>query len=426
MASETATEGRAVPAGDVAGSPTARPRLDSIDLLRGLAMVIMVLDHSRDWFSPTLSPQGSLMAPELLDDPAPFLFFTRWITHFCAPVFVFLAGAGAWLYGSRPGRTRGQLSRFLATRGLWLVLLEFTVVLFAWLFVLTPGYLIGQVIWAIGASMLVLSLLVFLPRGAIFALGAVIVLGHNALDGLAIEAEALALGQNPVHGVAISLWKVLHVQGVILLPWPFGSGSIAGVVFYPLLPWIGVLCLGYAFGPVLQRPAESRNRSCVLLGLAAIAAFVVLRASNVYGDPAPFVLRESAASTVIAFFNVAKYPPSLLFVLMTLGPTLALMPLWTRLSTGAGRALVTIGRVPLLYYVAHLYLLHGMAVAWAVARFGPDAAGWGITGGYTPGYDLGLGVAYAAWAIAVVALYPLCRWFAGVKQRSSAWWLSYL
>lgn len=406
-----------------ASTNSARPRLDGVDLLRGLVMVVMALDHARDFFSPTLGPGGGLVSPEQLPDPGAALFFTRWVTHFCAPVFVFLAGAGAFLYGSR-GRSRSEVARFLVTRGLWLVVLEFTVVQFGWLFSLSAGFLIAQVIWAIGVSMIALAGLVLLPVPVqvVAGVGLALVAGHNLFDDTALELAVA--GGNPAHfGLIESLWAVLHVRGFVLL----GSGGFGMAILYPVLPWIGVMALGWVFGRVLLWPEARRLRMCLLLGALAVVAFLGLRAGNVYGDPWPWEQQGSAVATLIDFLNCQKYPPSLLFLLMTLGPALLVLPGLERLAkTGWVRPLVTIGRVPLLYYVAHIYLLHGLAVAWGVARFGDQAWGWSVLGGHLPEYDLGLWVAYLAWALSVVALYPLCRWFAGVKARSRSPWLSYL
>lgn len=408
-------------------TPGARPRLDGLDLLRGLVMVIMALDHARDWFSPTLTAGGQFLQPESLDDPPLALFLTRWVTHFCAPVFVFLAGVGAWLHGSRPGRTPAQVSRFLATRGLWLILLEVTVVFFAWDFQIGQGFLFIQVLWAIGASFVLLALLCHLPRSLVLALGLLLVCGHNLLDGTTLEAQAWAQRSPPYDsgppGGGLQLYMLLHVPGLVFLP---GLGT-ATWVGYPLLPWLGVLCVGWGAGPLFQRAAEERGRLCARLGLGMIAAFLVLRGSNLYGNPTPWAPGDTLSSSVVSFLNVLKYPPSLAYLLMTLGPSLALMPLWERLASGAGRPLVTIGRVPLLYYVAHLYLLHGLQALVTWARYGREGLGWGLfSGGYASDYPLALWVTYLAWALAVLALYPLCRWFAGVKARSNAWWLSYL
>jgi uncharacterized membrane protein len=398
----------------------ARPRLDGLDMLRGLVMVLMALDHARDYFSPTVGPQGSFVPPERLGDPGLALFATRWVTHFCAPVFVFLAGVGAYLYGSR-GRSRAQVARFLFTRGLFLVVLEFTVVQFGWTFTLLPGFLIAQVIWAIGVSMMLLSALVWLPTGVVAAFGLLLVLGHNLMDGWAIQS-AVTDGAIGSRLLSEKLWAVLHVQGFFLV-----TPSLGWACMYPLVPWVGLMALGFVFGPVFTTPGPVRRRLCTGVGAALCLAFVALRLAGGYGDPGPpFEPQGDGVRSLIAFLNTEKYPPSLQYLLMTLGPTLLLMPLFERLGSGFGRPLVTIGRVPLLYYVVHIYLIHALAMVWAFVERGGDA--WGLSLLLAPPSDYGgpLWHAYLAWALVVVGLYPLCRWFAAMKQRSRSPWLSYL
>jgi uncharacterized membrane protein len=382
----------------------ARPRRDSIDLVRGLVMVIMALDHLRDFLS------GSAVHPRDVTDPA--LFLTRWITHFCAPTFIFLAGVSAYLYGHR-GRSRGDLSRFLLTRGLWLVVLELTVVRVAWTFSIAFQVLPLQVIWAIGWSMVALSALVFLPRWAIGAFGIALIAGHNLLDG--VHAAQL--------GGAGWLWNFVH-ERAFLPPWR----GVTVFVSYPLVPWIGVLAAGYAFGPIFTRPEAERRRRLVQVGLGAVALFVVLRAFDLYGDPAPRVAYADALASILSFVDCEKYPPSLLYLCMTLGPALLLLAAAERARGRVASWLVTFGRVPMLYYVAHLYLAHLLAVAYALLAHGD--AGWLFGGLPTrnkpPGYGLPLPALYVVWIAVVLALTPLCRWFAALKQRRRDWWLSYL
>ena len=290
---------------------SARPRLDSVDLLRGLVIVIMALDHARDFFT-----SARFDPTDLTQTTAP-LFLTRWITHFCAPVFVFLAGTSAYLYQAR-GKSPREASWFLLTRGLWLVVLEWTVIRWAWMFNFnyTSELLFVQVIWVIGVSMIVLAGLVHLPLGAVAALGIAMIAGHNLLDGVAPESL----------GRWAPLWILLHVQAPIPL-----RGDQVFFVIYPLVPWIGVMAAGYAFGRLLHRPAEERRRMLLRLGGGLTIAFLALRALNGYGDPAPWSVQESAGRTVLSFLNTTKYPPSLLFLLMALGPAIALLPLLERL-----------------------------------------------------------------------------------------------
>ena len=392
----------APPAGDTAvEKSTAAARLYSIDLLRGLVMVVMALDHTRDFFA------AGGFNPRDVADPA--LFLTRWITHFCAPTFIFLAGVSAFLYGRRL-RHDGALSCYLLTRGLWLVLIEFTVVRFGWSFNVHFNHFVAQVIFAIGASMIALAALVYLPRWAIAATGLVMIAGHNLFDGVTAAQ----------FGAAAPLWDFLHQPGHLAL-----APGVDLVVLYPLIPWIGVMAAGYAFAPVFMREPAARVRTLFALGAALTAAFVVLRASNLYGDPAPWTVQDSLVATVLSFLNCEKYPPSLLYLAMTLGPALMLLAAF---ETARGRLaswIATFGRVPLFYYVAHIYLLHALALVYAWWLIGD--IGTLIGAPHKPaGYGLALAGIYAVWLSVVVALYPLCRWFAGVKRRRSEWWWSYL
>jgi len=383
---------------------TARPRLESIDLVRGLVMVIMTLDHVRDFVG------GSSVNPRDVTDTA--LFITRWITHFCAPTFVFLAGVSAYLFGRR-GRSRAQISRFLLTRGLWLVVVELVIIRLAQTFSVIPDVLNLQVIWAIGWSMVALSALVLLPRWAIGAFGLALIGGHNLLDG--VHAAQL--------GSAGWLWDLIHERAVV-----HGAWGMTVYVSYPLLPWIGVMAAGYAFGPTFTAPADVRTRRLVQSGLGATTLFLVLRGFDWYGDPMPRVVYAGALPTILSFLNCEKYPPSLLYLCMTLGPALLGLAAAERARGRVAAWLVILGRVPMLYYVAHLFLAHLVAVLYA--RFAGGEVGWLLHGLPTrnkpPGYGLGLPGVYAVWIGVVVALAPLCRWFAALKQRRSDWWLSYL
>lgn len=380
----------------------AASRLDSIDLLRGLVMILMALDHTRDFFS------ASGGNPRDVAEPA--LFLTRWITHYCAPIFIFLAGTSAFLYGAK-GRSTGELARFLVTRGFWLIVLEFTIVRFGWTF--NPGFtsLLASVIWAIGVSMVVLAALVWLPRAAIAAFGLALIAGHNALDGIS-PADL---------GSASWLWTALHEGGRIQL------GGTRLFFLYPLIPWVGVMAAGYALGPVFLGDAETRRRLLMRLGIAVTAGFIVLRATNLYGDPAAWVMQDNALSTVLSFINCEKYPPSLLYLMMTIGPALMLL---SAIEHARGRLagwITAYGRVPLLYYVAHLYLLHLMALVMVLIVYRDDLSWLTASPPQKPAdYGLALPGVYAVWLGAVIMLYPLVRWFAAVKARSRAWWLSYL
>lgn len=381
-----------------AGRPS---RLPSIDILRGTVMAIMLIDHVRAYlgnvrFDPT----------DLARTTAP-LFLTRWITHYCAPVFILLAGMSAWLAGRR--RTRRELSVFLLTRGLWLVAVEFTVVSFAWYFNLDfPMGAFGQVIWAIGMSMVVLAALVWLPVPAIAAISLVMIGGHNLLDG--VTPESL--------GALAPLWTVLHAPGPLA-----GMGIF---VMYPLIPWIGVLAAGYVLGAWLQRRPEDRPRRLLTLGAVLTLGFVAIRAVNLYGDPRPWVAQAEPAFTALSFLNVTKYPPSLLYLMMTLGPALLALA-WLERAPRRGTAwLAIIGQVAFFYYVVHLYVVHTLAVGLGMAQgFAPgDIAQLFLN--LPAGYGLGLPAVWALTAAVLAALYPLCRWYAGVKRRGRGWWWSYL
>jgi uncharacterized membrane protein len=329
------------------------PRLDSVDLLRGLIMVFIALDHTRDFFSHLHFP------PEDMSQTWPFLFLTRWLTHFSAPGFFFLAGTGAYLSLSR-GRSSAKISHFLWTRGLWLVLLEMTLIGFAWTFV--PSFGFGGVIWALGWYMVVNAAILRLPMRWIVAVGAAMVAGHNLLDHI----------QPQTFGKLGWLWLILHQPGFIPLPQPSFIHLPPGVFFgffvlYPLVPWIGVMALGYAFGSVLRRPPEERQRWTLRAGVALTLLFLLLRGFNAYGNPSQGFIGSGAWSgqstlgmTLVSFFNTTKYPPSLQFLLMTLGPSLVALSCFDRLAVkdrlGAlGRSLVVFGRVPLFYYILHLF-----------------------------------------------------------------------
>jgi uncharacterized membrane protein len=386
--------------------PAPSTRLVSVDQLRGLVMVAMLLDHTRDYFAdPSISPTDLTRASAAL-------FLTRWITHFCAPVFVFLAGTGAYLAGRR-GKSRGQLARYLVVRGLLLIVLEATVVKYGLLFRLAPQSQFALVLWAIGWSMIALAGLVFLPTRLVGAFGVAMIAAHNLLDG--IQPDRL--------GALRGLWLVLHQPGLIRL----GSGMNLFVA-YPLIPWVGVMASGYALGALLELEPARRRRTLRVLGLGLTVAFVVLRALNLYGDPQPWSRQPSPLFTVFSFLNCQKYPPSLLFLLMTLGPAIVLLSRLDRQPGAPGRALATIGRVPLFVYVLQWYVIHGLALLIASARGEP--IGWLFSENgppqVPPAYALGLPAVYAIWAAIVVGFYPACRWYDRLKQRKRSFWLSLL
>jgi uncharacterized membrane protein len=387
-----------------------RPRLEAVDVLRGLLMIVMALDHTRDYFSSaTVNPADALHS-------WPALFATRWVTHLCAPGFVMLAGASAWLQRDR-GKSTAALSRFLFTRGLWLIFLEMTLISFGWQF--TLRLLIFQVIWALGAAMVALAGLVWLPATAVGILGAFLVVGHNLLDG--IHAQTL--------GSWGDVWETLFERGSLTV-----HHHMFGVMGYPVIPWIGVMALGYWFGTLLTQTPERRRRYSVLIGLAMLAAFVVLRGTGSYGDPNHWHALATRMQTAMFFMQVEKYPPSLQYLLATGGILLLLYALFDKAVeekfTPRIRAFLDIyGRVPFFYYVLHIYLLHILALLGTMA-IGMDWRYWTRPGSTffsnLDGWGMSLPGVYAVWIFVAVVLYVPCRWFAGVKARRRDWWLSYL
>jgi uncharacterized membrane protein len=425
------------PAAPPARSQTGSRRLDSIDLMRGLIMVVMALDHVRDfWHHDSLvprdlaSPTGMApVDPVNLDQTNGWLFLTRWVTHFCAPTFVFLAGTGAFLQGAR-GRSRAGLALFLLTRGLWLMLLDLTLSRLGWAFRLWPpdGYGVwgvwAGIIWVIGAAMVLLAPLVFLPASAVAAIGVAVIAFHNLLDSK--TAADLHLPR--------VVWGVLHcgTGPVFTERVTFGTG-------YGLLPCFGIMAAGYGLGAVYLLEPRVRRWRLLGLGLALTALFVVLRASNLYGDPrgpnlsgpGPWSLREGWDFTAYSFVNCQKYPMSLLFTLMTLGPAVTLLGLFEWAKGPVARFFVVFGRVPLLFYLLHVPLIHGLIVGLDFLRYGssPQATDgcWSVAGQNPPAdYGVSLPVVYLVWVGVVLLLYPVCWWFAGVKQRHRTVWLSYL
>jgi uncharacterized membrane protein len=393
------------PAPAAAAEPVRPPRIASIDIVRGAVMVLMAIDHVRVYSGVAA---GS---------PDPGVFFTRWVTNFCAPAFFFLAGVGAFLHGQRL-RSRGALARFLLTRGLWLVLLELTVIRTSWTFnVDFAHYNLAGVIWALGWSMVLLAPCVFLPHWAIATLGLIIIAGHNLLP----------VGGPPVQGAPPPdvwwLWRVLYLGGR-----PLNCFGLPLTVLYVLIPWVGVMAAGYAFGPIMRATPERRRRFCLAIGLGAIALFVLLRSGNLYGD-SPW----SDAGRLpgwMSFLATSKYPASLLFLLMTLGPTIAVIPLLERVDGVVARVLAVYGKVPLFYYLLHIPLIHAAALLLALLQY-PKAISW--LNGNQPmvrpppsDYVWSLPQLYAVTIAVVALLYLPCRWLARLKARRRDWWLSFV
>jgi uncharacterized membrane protein len=392
-----------------AASVPAR-RVQSVDVLRGIVMIIMALDHVRDYFGA-----ASVNPTDIATTTVP-LFFTRWITHICAPVFFLLTGTGAYLLSQR--REKGKLSRYLVTRGLWLIVLEVVIMrCLAWQFNFDFRVTFLIVLWALGWAMITLALLVRWPPAVAAVFGLTLMLGHNLFDG--ISAASL--------GAARPIWQILHQPG-LLLPGP----EYWVLVAYPLVPWVGVTAVGYALGQVFTWEPERRRTFLWRLGIGLTSAFVLLRWLNSYGDPQPWGVQQSPVFTLLSFLNTSKYPPSLLFLLMTLGPALLLLrafdagiPKWLRPAT-------VYGRVPLFYFVLHVLLIHVLALVVLWLRY--DAVHWAFESP-TPdrfpftqpqGWPHPLPIVYMMWLLVVALLWPVCRWFAALKTRRRDWWLSYM
>ena len=391
-------------------TPVHRPRLDSVDLLRGLIMIIMALDHTRDFFT------NAAFLPTDLSQTTAAYFFTRWITHFCAPVFFLLTGTGAYLSLCR--KSKRELSRFLFTRGLWLIFLDAVVLrclAMQFNFDFHVTFLI--VLWTLGWSMIVLALLVYLPDMVVAAFGSLLIVGHNLLDSIAPSS----------FGRFAPLWSILHVPGLVS-----ENPQHIVAVAYPLIPWVGVTAVGYVLGRIFAWPLDRRKAFLLRLGLALIAAFIVIRAINIYGDPVPWAPQKSALFSVLSFLNATKYPPSLLFLLMTIGPALLFLRAVDNRIPSFLRPALIYGKVPLFYYVVHFPLIHLIAVVVCGIRYGhiywmfqsPTLDQYPFT--RPPNWGFGLPGVYVIWATVVISLYPLCRWYAALKQRSSNPRLSYL
>ena len=401
----TVDAGATPAAGTLPTQRSTTARLGAIDALRGLVIVFMLLDHVRE----TFYLHHQVPDPMVVAETPPELFFSRMLAHVCAPVFVFLTGLSAFLYGSRHGDDRpacaSAASGFLFKRGLFLVLLEVTVINFAWTFQFPPAKVFLQVIWVIGLSMMALALLLWLPRRLLIALGIVLVAGHNLLDSLHFPAG---------HVMHVP-WAVLHDRG-----WIDVSEGLRLRTSYPLLPWIGVIALGYAAGPWFG-PAVStgeRQRRLLVWGIGLLAGFIVLRALNVYGDK-PWAVGETTLVTVMSFFNITKYPPSLLFCALTLGVGLLLLRAFDRHPGAAWlRPLVVFGAAPMFFYVLHLYVLKFLYLG-AVAI-------WGTNHGEYFGFDT-MGGVWLCTVLVAVALYPVVKAFAAFKaRRRDLTWLKYL
>lgn len=387
-------------------------RIESIDILRGLVMVIMALDHARDYFH-----FGSFYGnPTDLETTTPFLFFTRFITHYCAPVFVFLAGTSAFLYGSN--KTKPQLFKFLFTRGLWLIFLEIVLNNVIWFTDITYSLLVLQVIWAIGLSMVVLSFLIYLPKKVILGIGILLIAGHNLLDNVVMQGSSFKS----------IIWYILHQDMFLAL-----DSSRMVVFHYPIIPWIGVMALGYVFGSLYIKDFDVniRKKWLLRLGLGAIALFFIIRGLNIYGDLSPWAIQDTSTKTILSFFNITKYPPSLVFILITLGPAILFLYWVEKIKNKITDFFLVFGRVPLLYYFAHVFVLHLFAII-GILIFGGDwqemiLNGQRFMSGNLATYGYSLFVVYVVWISVILLLYPICKKYMIYKANNKdKWWLSYL
>ena len=400
----------------LAAETVSKSRIASIDLVRGAVMILMAIDHVRVFSG---IPAGG---------PTAGVFFTRWVTHFCAPAFIFLAGTSIFLYA----RKHEQVSRYLLIRGAWLILLEFTFLRLAWTFNFDfRHYEMAGVIWVIGICMILMAGLIKLPVTVVGTIGLVILAAHNLMDPH-MRALLDGLDQNPLSG----LWKIMYV-GFFAGPIQFGPDGPNLIVLYSIIPWIGVMAAGYAFGKIAIMEPVRRRRLCLAIGLSAIGLFLVLRGFNLYGDPRPWHAATAGRNgappmpALFAFLNATKYPASLNFLLMTLGPIIFLIPLLENLRGPIARAITLFGRVPFFYYMLHIPLIHALALLVSKVRLG-YVSPWLFAnhpmGNPEPpdGYVWSLPLLYLVWAIAIVLLYFACRWFAALKLRRNDWWLQYL
>ena len=403
---------------------TIRERISSVDLLRGLVMVIMLLDHTREF----VHADAFVFSPTDLSKTNVALFFTRWITHLCAPTFVFLAGTSIYLQRLR-GKSQSELARFLVTRGLWLIVLEFTVVRLAVFFNLDYSFFgVAEVIWVFGVSMIVMAAIIYLPVWAAGAIGVAMIALHNLFDGVTVSPATSMAGTPPLDAWQ-TIWLFLHQPGFV----PLLDGASKLFVAYPLMPWVGVMAAGYALGAVYARESQRRRKTLYILGGAAIVLFVVIRAVNVYGDPSPWSVQASPVFTVLSFLNTTKYPASFLFLLMTLGPALLILAATDRVNGEnlIARILIVYGRVPLFYFILQMFVAHAFGVVLGVL------AGWDVGFLFTnfpfaadvkapQGFGFPLWGVYVAWIAGVVLLYPVCVWYGDLKRQRKHWVFSYL
>ncbi|MEP6845433.1 MAG: heparan-alpha-glucosaminide N-acetyltransferase domain-containing protein [Panacibacter sp.] len=389
-----------------------KQRIHSIDILRGLVMIIMALDHTRDFFhQPALTQDATALATT-----TPVLFFTRWITHFCAPTFVFLSGISAYMAGQR--KTKKEQSSFLITRGLWLILIEITVMTFALTFNPLFNFIMLDVLWAIGFSMIILGLITRTSMSVIIIVGCLLFFGHNVFDYINLPQE----------GFGSFLLKMLIAQPQTIIP--YGNGRIIAIL-YTALPWTGVMLLGYAFGTLYQSSVKAGRRKAILMSMGVIftLSFIILRFMNMYGDPSHWSVQKDGIYTFLSFLNTTKYPPSLMFCTMTLGPSCIFLSLAENIQNRFSKILMVYGRVPFFYFVVHFYIIHILCV---ILFFASGYVVDKIVDPQVPflfrpasfGFDLW--VVYLLWICLIIALYKPCKWFIKYKATHNQWWLSYV
>lgn len=390
---------------------TSNQRIQSLDLLRGLVIIIMALDHVRDFFHY----DSFYYSPTDLAQTSPPVFFTRFLTHFCAPVFCLLAGTSAFLVGQR--RSRSSLSVWLLKRGLVLVLLEFTVINFGWYFKINTNFIDLSVIWALGISMIFLAGLIHLPKGLTIAVAFIIVSSHNLLDGYQPEANTFLTG----------LWTIFHREAEVKI------GSFTFYVVYPLLPWIGIMALGYYLGHIYLPEYEQKKRTQFLTfaGISLIALFLLFRIPNLYGDLHPWEKQNSQVFTALSILNVTKYPPSFSFICLTIGPALLFLAAAERIKNRFTRFFVTFGQVPMFFYIFHIYLIHALALVAAVVagyQFSDMIlTTWVVYSTQLKGFGFSLPIVYIIWLAVIVTLYPVCKWYRNYKlAHKQKWWLNYI
>jgi uncharacterized membrane protein len=384
--------------------PHKKTRIKSIDFLRGIVMILMPLDHIRDFMS------NSLYSPTNISHTTVGLFFTRYLANYCAPIFIFLAGTSMYLWHQKIQSTK-KVSAFLFSRGLFLILLELTIIRTVWAFNFDLNFELCQIFWAIGFSMIFLSVIIYLPYFWIFSIGIIIVAGHNLLDYVHLNTT----------GPFTWLFQVLHGPAETQIHF---FKKLTFQIEDPLLPWIGVMSLGYIFGKLYTFEWKKRRNYLWLIGLISITCFVILRLMNNYGNHLPWSVQKNGLFTFMSFINCEKYPPSLAFLLMYLGIAILSLILLEKITGKIADFFITFGKVPLAYYVVHVFYVHLIAVILALITYGQ--ASWlfgnhcligGITDKFPQGYGYGLPIIYLIWFFVVITLYPFCKWYGNFKLK---------